>query len=160
MTIGTAQLANHLAEPGSRYIQARFALEHDDGRWPETCQRCGRYRFTEDDQWQHDVHMLYAGTPEGGSRWVGTLREAPPGAMWDAWWVARWKPGPGGIRLYVQTPSGEWDIDGPANNGPGWTREGMVPNVTARPSILIDPRPEDDMPGYHGFLTNGWLEPC
>lgn len=157
VVIGLAPMSEHLHAPGERYLQARFEVRKDDPRWPQACQRCS-YRFQPEDEWQHDVHPLYAGTPEGGTRWVGALREAPPGAMWDAWWVAKWKPGPGGIRLNVQTPAGiEWDVDGPANNGPGWSREGMVPNVTARPSIQIDPAPDYGREGYHGFLTRGWL---
>jgi hypothetical protein len=45
-----------------------------------------------------------------------------------------------------------WMVDGTASNGPGWTREGKPPKVTARPSILT--------PRYHGWLTDGFLVRC
>ena len=85
------------------------------------------------------------------------LKTAPPGAMWNADWYkdSGIKPGPDGLWLIVKTPAGDWFVDGPSSNGPGWTREGAVPNVTARPSILMT-----SSGNYHGFLTNGQLVEC
>jgi hypothetical protein len=59
--------------------------------------------------------------------------------------------GPDGKCLYVVTPGGHWPVDHPSSdNGPGWTRTGEPPNVTASPSINFVGR-------YHGFLQNGVL---
>lgn len=86
-----------------------------------------------------------------------TIREAPAGAMWDAAWMHL--KGADGRALMVRTPGGfDWFVDGPATNGPGWTRSGEPPNVTARPSIGVP-----DHRGafaYHGFLTDGVLRSC
>lgn len=44
-----------------------------------------------------------------------------------------------------------WHIDHPtSDDGPGWTRTGTPPNVTATPSINF-------VGYYHGWLTNGVL---
>ena len=51
--------------------------------------------------------------------------------------------------------TGEWCVDGPANNGPGWDRTGdptaVPPTVTATPSIQCR--------SYHGWLRDGKLVP-
>jgi len=119
-------------------------------RWPVAC-ACG-YLFKDSDERQWNQHRLYR---RPGAE-LFTLREAPIGAMWYADWMEGWT-GPDGHSLVVQTPGGEWNIDGPSTGeggrrGPAWKREGVPPNVTARPSIL--------MPSYHGFLTNGVLIEC
>lgn len=126
------------------------APERTDSRWPTKCDTCGA-EFDTGDRWQLFYDVIYVRTDTGAEM---TLREATPGAMWDAkWWPGK---GPDGLALYVKLPPGgpsdEWFIDGPANNGGGWTRSGEVPNVTANPSILTK--------RYHGFLRNGWLEEC
>ncbi len=116
---------------------------HDDPRWPQRC-ACG-YAFTGADQWQKWTESVYRRQDTGE---LVTLRAAPPGAMWNAWWMGR--KGPDGLSLCVKLPTGhEWWIDGPANNGPGWERSGTPPLVTAKPSIAA--------PGYHGWLTDGLL---
>lgn len=83
------------------------------------------------------------------------IPSAPVGSMWNADWFAETnqKPGPDGMWLIVKTPGGDWFIDGPSNNGNGWTREGTAPNITAHPSI------ETANKKYHGFLTAGKLDP-
>ncbi len=126
---------------------ADLAPPADDPRWPVKCGECG-YQFKESDNrqvFQDEVFKRSDGGPDT------TLRKAPAGAMWDGWWHP--EKGPDGIALFVMTPGGEWFVDGPATNGGGWTRQGTVPKVTARPSILIKS-------GYHGFLTDGFLEEC
>lgn len=123
---------------------------HDDTRWPTHCTACGE-AFRADDAWQVFQDQVYRRTDTGATF---TLRDAPPGAMWDAtWWP---DPGPDGIQLMVRLPDGhDWFVDGPANNNPaprGWTRSGSVPRITATPSILTKQ--------WHGFLTDGVLRSC
>lgn len=125
-------------------------IPHDDPRWPKVCNVCGT-PFLDEDHWQHNVRRLYRGAPDGK---LYTLRNCPPGAMWDATW---WRePGPDGITLVVALPPNggddHWMVDGSANNGGKWTRTGTIPKITARPSILT--------PKYHGFLTDGFLIEC
>lgn len=123
----------------------RDDFPHDDPRWPTAC-ACG-YAFAEIDTWQHNLDRLYR---DGGGR-LFTLRDAPPGAMWDAQWAADHWHGNDGRCLYVKLPDGsDWCVDGPAaNSDTGWQRTGEPPRITATPSI--------DSGGYHGFLQNGVL---
>ena len=139
-----------LPPPEDRYESTSIDFAHDDARWPKACP-CG-YEFQEGDEWQTNEHRLYAG---GDKEFA--LREAPSGAMWDAWWWGDDGKGPDGIHLVVQTPGGEWMPDRPSRNqdgtqGPSWQRSGSIPDVTVRPSIL--------MRNYHGYLTNGVLSDC
>jgi hypothetical protein len=119
----------------------------NDRHWPIICDGCG-YLFRDCDEWQWNQHRLYQrpGTDE-----QFTLRAAPVGAIWMADWTG-WN-GPDGHSLVVQTPGGEWMIDGPSSNGDrsrgAWTRTGTPPLITVRPSIL--------MRDYHGFLDDGIL---
>jgi len=131
------------------YLQPcdQLAPSHDDPRWPTKCEGCA-YEFQEEDKWQLFQEMLYV-RPDTGE--VFTLREAPVGAMWDAFWLP-WK-GSDGRSLVVMTPAGEWSIDGPSESGGYWTRTGEPPRISVQPSIHF--------PGkYHGWLTNGVLTPC
>lgn len=125
--------------------------DHSDPLWPKHC-GCG-YKFTEEDEWQHNRDVMLSRSDGGEDT---TLRNAPVGAMWNAHWLPSKRTGPDGIALVVKTPGGDWQIDGPSWNkgkaGPGWTRTGQIPDVTARPSIL--------MTKYHGWLTNGMLIEC
>lgn len=127
-----------------------------DPRWPTRC-HCG-HEFDDKEVRQLFYLPIYR-TPDGREVTIHAtpprgIETAPVGSMWFADWYAEvgWK-GPDGRSLVVRTPGGDWAIDGPSNNGNGWTREGEPPFVTARPSILIDGR-------YHGFLTNGELIAC
>lgn len=116
----------------------------DDPRWPRQC-ACG-YAFRPDDQSQKWVESLYRRLDTGE---LVTLREAPPGAMWDATWMPGGR-GPDGRSLCVKLPDGrEWWVDGPSANGPGWERRGEPPTISASPSIAT--------PGYHGWLVDGVL---
>lgn len=122
---------------------------HTDPRWPKECQ-CG-YRFTDEDYWQLNNHILYTRSDNGEEL---TLKETTVGMMWNAHWLKGtfrdFKGGPDGMFLIMKLPDGrEWMIDGPSTNGPGWHREGTPPNLTVTPSILST--------GYHGFLTAGVL---
>lgn len=128
----------------------------NDPRWP-TCCSCG-YVFQPEDPWQLFRSSIYR-REDTGEEW--TQMNLPAGAMYDAHWLKRvesWKTtGPDGLALHVVCPPGNnwgdhWHVDGPANNGPGWTRTGTVPNISAMPSIQT--------PRYHGHLRNGVLERC
>jgi hypothetical protein len=120
-------------------------IQHDDLRWPKKCV-CG-YEFKDTDNWQTNEHRIYTGN---GIEFV--LSEAPVGAMWNAsWWPERRYPD--GICLTLQTPGGHWMIDGHSSSGGQWTRTGIVPKITATPSILITGK-------YHGILTDGILVEC
>lgn len=121
-----------------------------DVRWPEKCDACD-YEFDPEDHWQenHERHWIAADGRVFGNR------KLPPGAMYWADWSGY--EGPDGRCLAVALPpnGGDdiWLIDGPASNSDTpWTRTGTPPNVTARPSIATS--------RYHGFLTDGVLEPC
>lgn len=132
---------------------------HDDIRWPKACE-CG-YVFRERDEWQVFVENEY-GRQDTGE--VMTLRSAPHGAMYLAEWMAGhgssiyMKRRAGLPHLFVKTPGGEWDVDGPSSNGNGWSWEGDPPNVTARPSIGMSF--EDGRWKYHAYLTAGVLIEC
>ena len=118
----------------------------EDPRWPLAC-KCG-YVFQPEDQWQRTVNRLWR---RSDTATLTTLAAAPPGAMWDATWypMSMAPNSPDGRRLVVRTPAGDWLVDGPSTNGPGWTRTGTLPQITVRPSIA--------QPGYHGWLTDGVL---
>jgi hypothetical protein len=121
-----------------------------DPRWPKAC-GCG-YVFVPEDMWQLNEHHLYRRSDNGE---LTTISDAPAGAMYDAYWYkAAGEPGkPDGLNLVLKTPEGDWHIDGPANNGPGWSRTGTPPNITCSPSIGIG-NPQR----MHGWLRNGVLE--
>lgn len=126
---------------------------HDDPRWPTHC-GCG-YAFGKDDEWQFNPTQLFRRIDTGE---LMTRDGAPAGAMMHGWWLESFAIHKGTpLILECKLPDGTWwCIDGEANNGtpesPGWTREGDVPNITARPSIAT--------PGYHGWLRDGYLEEC
>ena len=135
-------------------------VPHDDPRWPAKCD-CG-YEFTPQDQYASTCHTLYKERDQD-TGFLGTLRDAPVGAMWYADWMMHGIPeerqgpgtfrGPDGHCLMVQLPGDwEWAADGPASNGDGWTRTGEPPNVTASPSVWAN-APK----GWHGWLRDGYL---
>lgn len=122
----------------------------NDPPWPVECS-CG-YRFTRDDPKQVNLHLLFR---RGDTGELVTLRDAPPGAMWDAKWirVQAWR-GPDGRCLMVRCPNGQdWTIDGTSTSGGRWSRTGFPPDITVSPSIAIGH--PDDPAFYHGHLTNG-----
>ncbi len=126
------------------------ALPDDDERWPWFCE-CG-YEFQPGDHRQTNRTQLYRRADTGE---LTTIDAAPAGAMWNATWYVR-SFGASFTRhdpswcLEMKTPAGTWIVDGPANNGPGWERHGIPPNVAAKPSIGIGDR-------FHGWLggSNG-----
>ncbi|HEX7126433.1 MAG TPA: hypothetical protein VF406_11795 [Thermodesulfobacteriota bacterium] len=133
-------IAEDYIENGRRYWRSSGEeVPRTDSRWPTTC-RCG-YVFAPDDQWQVAAERIYTRADTGAEV---TLRDAPIGACWRAWWledVGGWsKPRYGA--LIARCPGGhDWTITGPASNGPGWIITGELPRITARPSIAT--------PTYH-----------
>lgn len=123
--------------------------------WPTACD-CG-YVFAGDDHYQYNIDRIYKRADTGE---LMTLRAAPPGAMWYADWM-HFK-GPDGHALVVKTPAGDWCIDGPSynngNRGPGWTRTGTPPMITASPSIGMGK--DGRAWAYHAWLRNGVLIDC
>lgn len=146
----------------------------DDPRWPAACATCGT-PFPPDEVRQFFYDLLYRRTDTGT---ILTLKEAPPGAMWDAWWLHGLKGGPltmptaDGRNIMVKCPNGrEWHIDGRASNCtlPNdnahhcWIRHGEPPN------LIVDKNGRTCSAGagsiqagdYHGFLgTNGAPPGC
>jgi hypothetical protein len=131
--------------------------EHRDSRWPTECTSCGR-PFEPSDGFQVMVVALYRRIDGIAGEYAlsGFDDDASiVGAMYDGWWHFPRQPhAPNdGISLVVQTPGGAWFVDGPASNGPGWTRTGdpraNPPTVTATPSIQCF--------SYHGCLRGGKL---
>lgn len=121
-------------------------LPHNNHLWPGQCV-CG-YGFRPEDPRQLFSDTIYE-HKETGERFP--LREAPPGAMWDATWMEGHHVGPDGIHLVVKLPNGsEWMPDQPSANGNRpWVRGGTIPKVTCSPSIAMN--------GYHGWLRDGVL---
>lgn len=123
----------------------------DGVHFPERCQ-CG-YVFAQEDHRQVGHHVIMRDAASGLEL---PLRDAPAGAMWHAPWMLGFHEhnranDPKGS-LIVRLPNRiDWNVDGPASNGPGWTRTGVPPHVTAEPSILAG--------DYHGFLRAGVLVP-
>lgn len=158
-----------------RTLASRPQTARDDPRWPQSC-ACG-YRFTDDDHWQDWQDLIYRRTDSGlpvilrdwCAESVDDPPPAPPGAMWDAWWMPdNWR-GPDGIALMVRLPNGhDWHVDSEASNCTRkgephacWVRHGdprtaMVhvdkdgdTCAAGAGSILAD--------DYHGFLHHGVL---
>lgn len=125
-------------------------LPLDDPRWPTTC-ACG-FAFDASHARQVWEHRLHRRSDNGE---LVTLDDAPAGALYfshfgDVEGYQRHAPGQS---LVCKTPAGEWMIDGPASNGPGWTRTGTLPDISVTPSIGIG-----NPMRMHGWLRNGWLE--
>ena len=153
-------------EVGRRTLVASLDTPHDDPRWPVTCDAGCGYRFAEDDHWQDTQHQLYQRTDTGA---LLTLRDAPPGASWDAWWMPDYWRGPDGIALMVKCPNGhEWHVDSEASN---CTRKGEPHECWVRhgdprqANLTVDKNGDTCAAGagsilagdYHGFLQAGVL---
>lgn len=148
-----------------RYIGIPPTVPHDDSRWPTVCEKCG-YQFTVTDHWQETQHVLYkrVDTDE-----LFILREAPAGAMWNAWWMPDNWHGSDGIALQIRLANNlDWHVDSQASNctRPGephkcWVRHGDP----RKANLTVDKSGETCAAGagsimagdYHGFLQNGIL---
>lgn len=154
---------------GRRYLAAHESVvpvsEREDPRWPKTCEKCD-YIFTDRDVWQHWQELLYRRTDTGEET---TLRDAPPGASWDAWWLPDNYRGLDGIALMVRCPDGhDWTVDSEASN---CTRKGEPHQCWVRHGdpreyrVTVDKNGDTcaagagsiATPEYHGFLRDGVL---
>lgn len=139
---------------------------HDDPRWPTHCQ-CG-YTFQTNDEWQRFTERVYRRVDTGEEM---TLRDAPVGAMWYAWWADQFHTPQGEHCLMVKTPGGDWDIDSQASNCTMpddvkqekhhcWVYHGTPPDITVgKDGVTCDAGAGSIQAGnYHGFLRNGYLE--
>lgn len=135
--------------------------------WPIAC-ACG-YAFQEKDEWQSFNQRLYRRADTGE---LVTLRDAPPGAMWDATWYHNSDiqglggPNTDGRFLVVKCPNGrEWCIDSRCSNcgSPDdnvhrcWVRHGEPPNITVdKNGVTCSAGAGSIQAGdYHGFLRGG-----
>ncbi|WP_036010803.1 hypothetical protein [Bradyrhizobium yuanmingense] len=177
--------ASHTCSNGS-YCNAMFvfgegpvnvrgwAPPRTDPRWPTKCDICGQ-PFNEREEFQEFANTIYVCKATGLRT---TLREAPPGACWNASWIADRRDGqgcgsligPDGRCLVVKCPDGhDWMIDARASNctmpDEGthhcWVRHGTPEDGTlhvdknghtcaAGAGSILTPR-------WHGFLHNGFL---
>jgi hypothetical protein len=123
---------------GDGCIAALSKEDYPPEHWPVTC-GCG-YRFSDQAVRQVFTESLYRRSDSGE---VCTLREAPEGAIWDAWWCCTPdRMGADGRCLVAKVPGGhEWMIDGRASNCDSPCRH------CVRPYHQHSPKP-DDCPGY------------
>lgn len=166
-------------EDGSRFRTIPRHTEHDDPRWPKVCDKCGVYEFTDADEWQDWIELIYRRPSDGaefvlhqsaGADALGAP-SAPPGASWDATWLDGW-PTPDGIHLMVLLPNGHtWHVDAQASNCTRkdeeprrhfcWIRSGdpRACNVTAgKQGDTCSAGAGSILSGdYHGFLRDGIL---
>jgi len=140
---------------------------HTDPGWPKACQ-CG-YMFEETDSWQVFTDKIFRRVD---TAYETPLRDAPPGAMWNADCLGESMQGPDGLSLMVRLPNGrDWLIDGPASNctKPGdsshrcWCRHGVPPMITVDKvsppgwSTCSAGAGSIQAGDYHGFLRDGTL---
>lgn len=145
------------ALPPGRYERDKF---------PQTC-GCG-YKFTDADFRNKMVNDLHLYVRDNGELY--TLRNLPPGAMYDMPWkhdFPQWC-GVDGLSICVILPNGApWEIDSKASNCTKpdddvhkcWCRHGEPPKITVDKvgntceagagSIIVR--------DFHGFLRNGFL---
>ena len=165
--LGTAPMGKVTEDGITHWAEPEFTYPgRDDSRWPAAC-GCG-YAFTAADPFdtfQDWSEALYRRGDDGS---ITTLRAAPDGAMWDAWWYP-WK-GPDGRSLIARCPGGhDWAIDARASNCalPGdeehrcWIRHGEPPLITVDKDGLTCAAGAGSIQAgaYHGFLRNGRFEP-
>lgn len=139
----------------------------DDPRWPLKCDQC-LFDFGANETHQLFYDLIYKRADTGA---LTTLREAGPGAMWDAWWLRGLRgmshDGPDGRNIMVKCPNGhDWNIDGRASNCTMkeddvhycWVRHGEPPDlVVDKNGTTCSAGAGSILAGnYHGFLgTNG-----
>lgn len=153
----------------------------DDPRWPRKCDSCD-YEFGPADPWQVNEDLLYRRTdiaPTMEQPDLMRLREAPPGAMWFAWWLDGWRHQVGDFPLVVRLPDGhDWMPDKMATNctkrkgegGDGsdpdfrnhfcWVIHGTPPGLTVDKNGVTCAAGAGSIAspgGWHGFLERGQL---
>lgn len=144
----------------THYANKGSLVAKDDPRWPTRC-TCG-YEFLATDQKQVFESAIYRRADTGEEM---ALRDAPAGAMWDAFWMGR--KGPDGKSLAVQLPGNHvWLVDGPCSNCPWkdrehqcWARHGTPPDITVDKNGNSCPVGAGSIiaGNYHGMLENGYL---
>lgn len=149
-----------------------------DPRWPVKCSAC-RYRFKSTDPRQLWRERLYLYRGIYGNWLVVPGRNTPPGALWDSTaWSKRWGHiGPDGIGITVTCPGGtSWEIDGQASNctrktdhvhrcwvrsgkpnDPQGKRWGKPLDVGKNGNTCAAGAGSIAVPGYHGFLHDGFF---
>jgi hypothetical protein len=136
----------------------------DSSFWSKNC-KCG-YVYPDDVTWQMFAWRMYKRSDTGE---LTTIHEAPPGALWVAWWMplnyawdnATEPP------LMCKTPGGDWCIDGRASNCTMkedrthrcWIRHGIPPNIHVDKNGFTCAAGAGSIQAgnYHGFLQNGVL---
>lgn len=141
----------------------------DSAAWPKTC-KCGLV-FPDTFNWQMFTERIHQRSDNGA---LTTFREAPPGAMWYAWWMKSEQSGYNWdwdnqteAPLICKTPGGEWNIDSRASNCTMkddrkhrcWIRHGEPPNITVDKNGLTCAAGAGSIQcgNYHGFLQSGKL---
>jgi hypothetical protein len=144
----------------------------DDPRWPTQCGKCA-FVFAPADEHQLFYDQLYARVDTGE---IVALRDAPPGAMWDGWWLhglsggALCGPTVDGRNLFVRLPNGrDWHIDGRASNCTMpkddvhhcWIRHGNPPDLMVDKNGVTCAAGAGSIQAgdYHGFLGQGGAPP-
>jgi hypothetical protein len=154
-----------MSEDGQSHRVKEEHVDASDPRWAALlCKHCGQPFDGHHQVWARE---LYRGAPDGK---LYTLRDLPPGSMYDYAWLPESYAGADGIRLTVILPNGHpWQVDGPASNctKPGdkvhkcWVRHGD-PRAA---NLTVDKNGNTCAAGagsiqagdYHGFLRNGVL---
>lgn len=138
---------------------------HTSRLWPRCCDRCGeKFPPKPAGMWQAFVAQEFTRSDTGETfleRASGLQQPSMAGALYDATWLHgragesfyKVRDRGDGIILLAVTPNGvPWVVDGEASSGGYWERTGDPRNpetLTVSPSILV--------PGYHGFLQQGWF---
>lgn len=137
-----------------------------DPRWPTKCDRCD-YLFGDGDPKQVFGEVIVRRKDTGEEM---TLDKAPAGALWRADWNEDWAEYTGLDKQswMCRLPGGhDWAIDGPASNCTRkgephkcWVRHGVAPdfNIDKNGDTCSAGAGSIAVPGYHGFLRNGYLE--
>ncbi len=151
-----------------RYLESLPVLSKKDKRWPTKCDYCG-YVFTDDNVWQHGQDLLYFRSDGGDDV---TIKKAPLGAMWDAWWYSDVHKAPDGMCVVLKTPGGDWIVDGQASNCNApkdlehqcWPRTGNPKDPQGNPPLNVAGNGGCKVGAgsiktnnYHGFLNKGYL---
>lgn len=139
-----------------------------DQRWLQIAHCACGYEFTREDDFQVFTEALYRRIDTGEEM---TVLDAPPGALWDAWWMGEYARGEDGLCIICKLPAGhQWTIDGQASNctRPGEPHHCWVRHGTFGDRLTVDKNGNtcaagggsiwEDMPnGWHGFLREGRL---
>jgi len=138
----------------------------DDTRWPVVCS-CG-FEFKDAGCWQMFTERLMKRSDTGE---LTTLRDAPGGAIWRAWWYPKYWDNQEDDCLMVKLPNGhDWCVDSRASNCTMpddrmhrcWVRTGTPPNINVDKNGFTCAAGAGSIVSgnWHGFLRNGELIQC